>query len=198
MKVDEVRKRPVLTLLDLCCGTGDMGITLNRMARTPLQLTSLDFCGPMLEQAKKRWEDTAPRRLTQEFLRADAQATGLPAGHYDAITLLFSLRNMPSLPALFLETKRLLKPGGIFYALELSRPPSAWLRGPFYLYLNHLLPLMGGLLSGQAVAYRYLAASIMRFPAPPEVVSLLRQAGLAKAEATSWSGGLVTLYQAES
>jgi demethylmenaquinone methyltransferase/2-methoxy-6-polyprenyl-1,4-benzoquinol methylase len=63
-------------------------------------------------------------------------------------------------------------------------------------YLHHVLPLVGGIVSGQSAAYRYLPASIARFPRPPQMLRLLAQAGFVEA---AWDGYLLRaagLYRA--
>jgi demethylmenaquinone methyltransferase/2-methoxy-6-polyprenyl-1,4-benzoquinol methylase len=92
------------------------------------------------------------------------------------------------------DIHRALKPGGRLVVLEFSQPPG--LLGALYrLYSGHLLPLVGGLVSGDASAYSYLPASIARFPGPEEFADLLRKAGFDDVAQRSLTGGIVHVHR---
>ena len=78
--------------------------------------------------------------------------------------------------------------------MEFSLPSSTWLRGGYLFYLRHIVPLMGGVLSGQPQAYRYLNQSIEQFAQPQKMLHWMRQAGFEQLQAVCMHVGTVTLY----
>ena len=78
--------------------------------------------------------------------------------------------------------------------LECNQPPG--LTGAIYsLYFKRVLPTLGGLISGAPAAYRYLPASVERFPRPPRMLSLMSEAGFRNARWTGYTFGTAGLYR---
>ena len=91
---------------------------------------------------------------------------------------------------------RVLRPGGKLLILEFS-PPSQGIVGSLSrIYISTIVPLVGGLLSGDPAAYRYLRSSITGFLAPAEVCRLLTEAGLCRVRHLPLTGGIVALHTA--
>ncbi len=171
--------------VDLCCGTGEVTAALARRVGSR-QVVGVDFSPQMLERARARFPDLC-------FVQADALDTGLPSSAFDGATVAFALRNVESLDALFAEMTRLVRPGGRVVSLELSRPPG--LLGVLHgLVLRWLVPLLGGLFSGQGRAYRYLATSIAVFLPVEDVAERMRRVGLGEIRIVPLHGGIVTLH----
>ena len=70
-----------------------------------------------------------------------------------------AVRNFIDREAAFREQRRVLRPGGRVICLEISKPPRNLLRPFFLLYFNHLVPIAGGIISGQTRCL-YLPAPI--------------------------------------
>ena len=115
---------------------------------------------------------------------------------FDALTVAFGLRNMPSYLGALREMRRVLRPGGHLLILDFS-VPGGWWRGAYRLYLHRGLPTVAGLLSGERHAYEYLAESIERFPRGGTMLTLLAEAGFDHGKAEELTGGIVSLYTAE-
>src|SRR5207249_552676 len=98
-------------------------------------------------------------------IEADSLALPFAAEKFDVATVAFGLRNLEDTAAGLVEMKRVLKPGGAAIVLEFSRPVVPVFRELFEFYFHHILPHLGALISGQSSAYRYLPASVHRFPA---------------------------------
>jgi demethylmenaquinone methyltransferase/2-methoxy-6-polyprenyl-1,4-benzoquinol methylase len=177
--VRELRLPGGATVLDLACGTGDL---CNELRRSGYRAIGFDFSHGMLLAA------TTDAPLVQaDILRlpaADASADGATCG--------FALRNVSDLPALFEETARVLRPGGRAAFLEASEPDGGLMRTGHRVYLNHVVPLIGGLLSDRD-AYRYLPESMAYLPPNPQMVAMLREAGFPDAVRLPLSGGIVQL-----
>ncbi len=173
------------TAVDLCCGTGELTRALARLAG-PENVVGLDFVPEMLERARLRHPGI-------RFLEADALATALPEGSFDGASVAFALRNVEDVEALFREMTRLVRPGGRVVSLELTRPGG--LLGCLHgLVLRWIVPLVGGMLSGQGGAYRYLARSIAEFLPVEEVARRMERAGLEEIRILPLTGGIVTLH----
>lgn len=175
-------------VLDLCCGTGDLAFEIARTSRC----TACDFTWNMLTCARaKSKANGIPIALTC----ADTLALPFGDDRFDRATIAFGIRNLESMSAGLAEIRRVLKPGGRLAILEFSQPNRAWLKLPYRIYLDWLLPAVGGLLSKKE-AYRYLAESIQGFPVPEILIDLLKEAGFVDARYTRLSGGIVAIHLA--
>ncbi|MCE7939309.1 MAG: methyltransferase domain-containing protein, partial [Chloroflexi bacterium CFX6] len=112
------------------------------------------------------------------WVRGDGQRLPFADAAFDAVTSAFVLRNFADLPAAYADMARVVRPGGRVVALEIS-PDSAPLWRPlFELYFGRVVPRLGGWITGDATAYRYLPASVAAFLAPDELAAVMRGAGL--------------------
>ncbi|MBM3746583.1 MAG: bifunctional demethylmenaquinone methyltransferase/2-methoxy-6-polyprenyl-1,4-benzoquinol methylase UbiE [Acidobacteria bacterium] len=177
--------QPGARVLDLCCGTGDLLLALQ--AGRPLPVIGCDFSRAMLALARRK----APRCALVE---ADALRLPFADASLDLITIAFGFRNLTDYHTGLEEMRRVLKPGGTLAILEFSRPSHRWWAALFGFYSRFVLPLAGGIISGEPTAYRYLPASVRRFPSPDELATDLRQAGFDGVTCELMSGGIVTLH----
>lgn len=139
------RLQPVLdrqdaTVIDLCCGTGDLMLALRAKAKA--RVLGSDFCHPMLTAAKQKAEVGSP------FFEADALKLPIGDRTVDAITVAFGFRNLANYEAGLGELRRVLKPGGIAAILEFSQPPNPAFNALYGFYSKNILPRIGGLISG--------------------------------------------------
>ena len=175
--------RPDASVLDICCGTGDMTAAL--LARRPASaepVTGLDFSSEMLALAHSKYPSENVR-----WIEGDAMTLPFPDNSFDLVTSAFGFRNLTNYAAGLTEIHRVLRPGGSIGILECNQP--AGLSGTFYnLYFHRILPLVGGWLSGERTAYDYLPASVRRFPRPPRMLQLMKEAGFTDC---AWDGYLL-------
>jgi demethylmenaquinone methyltransferase/2-methoxy-6-polyprenyl-1,4-benzoquinol methylase len=174
-------------ILDVATGSGVLAERLTRACPTAT-VVGADFCQPLLRRA-------AAAGRVKALVRADALRLPFADGAFDALTVAFGLRNMVSWPDALREMRRVLQPGGHVLVLDFSLP-EGWWRGLYLFYLEHCLPKIAGMVSGERGAYEYLAKSICRFPRGDAMLELLRAAGFTGASATGLSGGIVSLYSA--
>ncbi len=163
-------------VLDVGTGTGDLALDVARSAPTA-HVVGLDYTGPMLARAPAK---AAQRGLAGRvgWVRGDGQRLPFADAAFDAVTSAFVLRNFADLPAAYADMARVVRPGGRVVALEIS-PDSAPLWRPlFELYFGRVVPRLGGWITGDATAYRYLPASVAAFLAPDELAAVMRGAGL--------------------
>jgi len=162
-------------ILDLCCGTGDLALEIARIADRRINITGYDLNDKMLEVARKKAGEKKIR--TVEFKTGDAGNMPFASQEFDRVTIGFGFRNLtwenPRRSKYLEEISRVLKTGGRLLILE-SAVPKNPLIGLFYrLYLTLVLIPLGGLLSGNWKAYRYLAGSSSGFYDITELHSML-------------------------
>jgi demethylmenaquinone methyltransferase / 2-methoxy-6-polyprenyl-1,4-benzoquinol methylase len=176
--------KPDDTVLDACCGTGDLALAAASAAG---EVTGVDFSERMLERARRKSNAI-------EWVRADVLDLPFPEGRFDVVTVGFGVRNLADLEAGLHELARVLRPGGRLACLEITRPRGA-LRPFFRLWFDGLVPLAGKLLPG-GFAYSYLPASVRRFPGPGDLAAVMANAGFADIRWKLLGGGIVALHTA--
>jgi demethylmenaquinone methyltransferase/2-methoxy-6-polyprenyl-1,4-benzoquinol methylase len=175
--------------LDLCAGTLDVGAELTREAGFRGFIVGADFAVPMLQAGVGK----APRdRLAP--VGADAQLLPLADDSMDGATVAFGIRNVASLDVALREVYRVLAPGAKFVILEFTTPRAAIVRTLYHFYFHHLLPLIGGLISGHHTAYRYLPRSVANFPAERELAARMKAAGFSDVHWESLSLGIAAIH----
>ncbi|HEX9380957.1 MAG TPA: bifunctional demethylmenaquinone methyltransferase/2-methoxy-6-polyprenyl-1,4-benzoquinol methylase UbiE [Gaiellaceae bacterium] len=178
--------RPGASVLDACCGTGDLAVAC---ARAGARVTGLDFSEPMLERARRK----APEL---EWVRGDLLELPFADGRFDAATVGFGVRNVEDLDRALRELRRVLRAGGRLAILEITRPRGVL--APFYkFWFDGVVPLLGKLLPGGS-AYTYLPASVRRFPGPEDLAARIAAAGFADVRVRLFAGGIVALHTASA
>lgn len=183
------------SVLDLATGSGDVAFALADGLPPGVQVTGMDFCQPMLDEAVKK-RAGSPRWAAIEFLPGDGLAVPLPTASFDAVTIAFGLRNMADRSKALGEMRRVLRPGGGLFVLEFSQP-FFWLRPFYFAYLKIVLPALAGLVTGDRAAYEYLGGSIEQFPDRHALAGEIHRAGFVNVTATPFTGGLVALHAAK-
>jgi demethylmenaquinone methyltransferase/2-methoxy-6-polyprenyl-1,4-benzoquinol methylase len=177
------------TALDVACGTGDVALAIR--AAGAREVIGLDFSPVMIEAARAKARE---RTSDVHFLVGDAMALPFAANSFDACTVAFGLRNMPDYPAAIAEMTRVLRPGGKFICLEMTPFRTPVLGRLFSFYFERIMPLAGGLLTGDITAYRYLPKSVAAFPTSTQLVMLMRAAGLTNTHVTMLGFGTVAIH----
>ena len=184
---------PSIDLLDLATGTGDQMLSLVNQIKSGL---GIDMSEEMLKLgARKASKKGHADKLS--FLRGDATAISLPEEAVDAVTMSFGIRNVTDVSLCMQEMHRVLRPSGRTLILEFSLPKNRLIRAAHLFYLRKVLPAVGGFISGNKEAYRYLNSTIETFPYGAEFCKLLEEAGFERARAIPLSFGIATLYVGE-
>lgn len=191
-----VLTRPNANVLDLCCGTGDLGLTFAREAGDAgSKIIGADFVHEMLTRAHEKGKASGDAR--PRFIEADALNLPFADSSFNLVAAAFGFRNLANYSAGFQEIKRILRPGGNAAILEFAEPKGAMLSGLFQFYFHRILPALGGIISGNRKAYGYLPTSVSGYPAPEEVAGLMKSSGFSDVQFERWMGGLVTLHIAK-
>lgn len=166
-------------------------------------MTGYDFSASMLELARrKKLELDRDQEVPEiDFLEGDAGAMPFEDGFFDAVGITFGLRNLVyenSYAEKHLsEIRRVLRKAGRLIILESSKPDHPAWRFFNSLYLQLILPYLGGAVSGNLKAYRYLARSSKNYYSIREMGSILEQAGFNILESEALFLGSVMLVVAE-
>jgi demethylmenaquinone methyltransferase/2-methoxy-6-polyprenyl-1,4-benzoquinol methylase len=194
--VDSIRDilaRPDARVLDVCCGTGDVALALERernksgAARRPVLAS--DFCRPMLDGARKKLHSYG-----SPLFEGDAMRLPLPDASVDALTVAFGFRNLANYRKGLQEFHRLLAPGGRLAILEFSQPTVPLLGPLFDLYFRYVLPPIGNAVSGSGGAYSYLQKSVERFYSAEELAAEMRSVGFDMVSFRRLTGGISCLH----
>lgn len=185
-----------LRVLDLATGTCDALLGLYRESGRISKGVGLDMSANMLSLGRDKLEH---RNLlgSLSLMRADAEEIAIRDDSFDAATIAFGIRNVPDVPKALRDIRRILKPDGRALILEFSLPSNAVFRALYLFYFRHVLPTVGGLVSGDRSAYQYLNQSVEQFPYGEAFCELLRDAGYKNIAATPLSFGIATLYEGE-
>ena len=183
--------KPGAIALDICCGTADLTLELEQHAR----VIGCDFCHPMLVIGNDK---IAGRKAGRAAL-AEGDALRLPFedSSFDVITVAFGLRNLEDVEGGLREMHRLLKPGGRVAILEFSTPVIPVFRQIFDFYFHHLLPRIGGIISGSKGAYSYLPQSVRSFPSQKRLADMMRSVGYDNVRYHNLSAGIAALHLGE-
>ena len=166
--------RKARRVLDLCCGSGDLCFLAED--RGAVSVVGVDFTLPMLAVARERRKNEERR---SQFVQADALALPFADGTFDAVTISYGLRNIADLDAALREMRRVLAPGGRAVVLDFGKPDNAFAGGAYRAFLHAMMPAVGWLFHGDPETYRYIPASLERFPAQRGVERMMRAAGFA-------------------
>ena len=189
------QKEEGIHLLDLATGTADQVLFLCENHPTQIKKAiGMDLSEGMLDigrvKVKKRNLDA---KITLKS--GDACALPLEDAHFDAITISFGIRNVPDVPKALREMHRILQPGGKALILEFALPQNAAVRFGHLFYLRHVLPTVGGIISGDRAAYRYLNTSIEAFPYGNDFAKLMTDAGFSQCHVHNLTFGIANIYE---
>jgi demethylmenaquinone methyltransferase/2-methoxy-6-polyprenyl-1,4-benzoquinol methylase len=181
---------PTVRALDLCTGTGDL---LPGLAKRYHAVTGSDFCEPMLAIARERM-----RKLQRPVTLIEADALALPfeSGSFDLVTVAYGVRNFENLERGLKEIHRVLAPGGSVVILEFGQPTLPVFRELYQFYSRFFMPTIGGILTGNREAYRYLPKTAALFPSGTGFLNELSKIGFSNCSARPLSWGVAYIYSA--
>lgn len=183
-------------ILDVACGTGDSTVSIAKAAAEGTTVIGADISeGMMALVAEKAEKAGVGDRIRLEV--ADGEALPYADGSFDRVTCAFGIRNFENKGKGLAEFLRVLRPGGRAVILELSVPQNRLVRWVYDLYFSHLLPKIGGAVSGDKAAYRYLPASVHGFPPPADFCRMMTEAGFAGFRFRTFTFGLCRMYVGE-
>ena len=186
--IDAAGIEPGSRVLDLACGTGDLAL---RASATGAAVVGLDLTRPMIVLARQK-----PGAGRIGWLVGDMGALPVATGSVTVVTTGYGLRNVPDLPRALAEIHRVLRPAGRLASLDFNRPESPALRAIYLAYLTVVGSTLGWCLHRDPDTYRYIPASIRRYPGARGVVTLLQAAGFQDVRHVRVLGGLMAIHLA--
>jgi demethylmenaquinone methyltransferase / 2-methoxy-6-polyprenyl-1,4-benzoquinol methylase len=175
------------TFVDACCGTGDLGADF---ARAGARVVGVDFTPEMLRFARPK----LGRAGAGLVVHGDALRLPLRSRAADVAGVAFGVRNLADPGAGLAELARVVRPGGRVLVLEFSTPRSRLFGALYRAYFTGLLPWIGGIVSGDREAYRYLPRTVLAWPSPAAFQQMMERAGLERCGFRLLSGGIACLH----
>jgi demethylmenaquinone methyltransferase/2-methoxy-6-polyprenyl-1,4-benzoquinol methylase len=173
-------------VLDLACGTGDLAFA---SAARGARVIGLDITPRMLVLARGKHDGGSVT-----WIVGDMGALPIASASCQAITTGYGLRNVPDLTTALDEIVRVLAPGGVVGSLDFDRPESPLVRAIYLRYLTMVGGALGWMLHRDPDTYRYIPASIRRYPGARGVADMMRRAGLVDVRHVPLLGGFMALH----
>lgn len=175
--------------LDLCAGTMDVSAALARTEGFSGRVVAADFAEPMLRAGVGK----APAGTASPIV-ADALRLPLRDASVAGAIVAFGARNLAELDTGLREARRVLARDGRLVVLEFTTPRSPFVRAAYHAYFHHLLPVIGGMISGHRTAYQYLPESVARFFTEEELATRMRSAGFVDVSWRSLTFGIAAIH----
>lgn len=179
------------SVLDVATGTGDLAFEFRRAVGSKGHVVGVDFCAPMIERARAKSRRSG---LNVEFLEGDALNLPWPDGTFDVASIAFGVRNVDDPKRCLDEMARVVRPGGRVLVLEFGQPEGL-LSLPYKGYSRLVLPVVGGIVTGQKGAYDYLRRTAAAFPSGDRFADIMESTGrFCDVRVVELSGGIAYLY----
>ncbi|MBQ4278968.1 MAG: bifunctional demethylmenaquinone methyltransferase/2-methoxy-6-polyprenyl-1,4-benzoquinol methylase UbiE [Rikenellaceae bacterium] len=180
-------------VLDVATGTGDLALMLARRI-DGATVTGVDLSAQMLAVGRDK---IAAKGLADRvrLVQGDAERLPFDDASFDAVTAAFGVRNFQDIPAGIGEMARVLRPGGTMLVLEFTMPRNKIFAAVYRFYFHRILPAVGGLLSRDRKAYRYLPSSVEEFAGACDLLEVMRAAGLGGCTRHPLMGGVAQIWR---
>lgn len=191
--IKKLRSHSPKVILDIATGTGDFAVAASKIKE--VKITGIDISEGMLNVGRKK---IAKKNLSEQidFLKADSEDLPFRSDTYDAAIVGFGVRNFENLNKGLSEILRVIKPGGVFYILEFSKPVSTPFKQIYMFYFMRILPFIGRLISKDSRAYSYLPESVNEFPDGERFLSILADVGFEGNKCFKQTFGIASIYEA--
>src|SRR5665811_1341369 len=189
--VDRTDVSPGDSVLDVCCGTGDLSFELASRVSPGGNVIGSDFSEPMLDLAREKAESR--RSASVRFEWGDALDLPYDDSRFDAVTVGFGVRNFADRDRGLREMARVLQPGGRLVILEFTEPRRPPFSTFYSLWFDRIVPVLGRL-TPNPEAYSYLAESVRGFPDPEGLGAKMDAAGFERIRWLLTAGGILAIH----
>ena len=188
LKLTELNSHSIL--LDVACGTGDVAIQARRMGVQIIY--GADFSHNMLKlfDKKSKWVDGKLVQMVAEKIPFKNESV-------TNITVAFGVRNFYDIQEGFNSFYRILKPNGKATVIEFRMPSNKIIKSIYKFYFKNILPVLGGIISGDKAAYTYLPDSVEEFDEKVNLEKLLTNSGFNKIKKYNFTFGTVQVVIAK-
>ena len=187
--INMMNPRDKRKLVDVACGTGDVGKLFLDVTNKEAEITCIDPNKRMIDQGKQKLSNYK----NVKWIISPAEKLPLSDNSFDYYTISFGLRNTKNLNKVLSEAYRVLKPGGRYLCLEFSKIQNSNLD---FIYKNYskLIPIIGQFVVGEKEPYEYLIKSIEQFINQDELIELMEKNNFQKCSYRNLSGGIVSIH----
>jgi demethylmenaquinone methyltransferase/2-methoxy-6-polyprenyl-1,4-benzoquinol methylase len=189
--IKKLRAQKPERVLDIATGTADLAIMASKHAK---QVIGADISEGMMAMGREKIAKKGITNITLQY--GDSENLPFADNTFDAITVAFGVRNYENLEKGLADMLRVLKPGGMVYVLEFSRPRKFPVKQAYFFYFNNVLPRWGKVLSKDTSAYSYLPESVKAFPDGEDFIAILKKCGYTETKFEFLSNGIAALYTA--
>ena len=180
-------------ILDVATGTADFAIAATGIEGA--KVVGIDISEGMLEVGRRKVEKKDLAEIIK-LIKADSENLPFVNDKFDAAIVGFGVRNFENLKKGLSEIKRVLKPGGVFYILEFSKPEKSPYKQFYQFYFTRILPFIGRMVSKDSTAYTYLPESVNEFPDGEKFLTILAEVGFVGNKCFSQTFGIASIYEA--
>jgi demethylmenaquinone methyltransferase/2-methoxy-6-polyprenyl-1,4-benzoquinol methylase len=178
-------------ILDVATGTADLAIAAAQLC--PDQIIGIDISPKMLEQGRQKINEKKLEHIIVLEI-GNAEHLNFETGFFDIVMAAFGVRNFENLELGLKEFHRVLRDGGIVMVLEFSKPRRFPVKQIFLFYSKYFLPILGGLISKNREAYKYLPNTVAEFPDGDEFCAMLCSAGFISTKHYPQTFGIASIY----
>ncbi len=180
-------------VLDCATGTGDLAIEFKKAVGETGTVIGTDFCQGMLDKAPSK---AKKEKVDVIFELADCMNLDYPEDEFDVTSIAYGVRNVANPKKAISEMARVTQPEGHVMILETGETETPLVKSFVNLYMKHIVPRLGGLVSGNRSAYEYLQDSSQKFPSGEDFVKLMESTGaFEKVEYRRIMGGASYIYK---
>ena len=189
----ELPERRHLQVLDVATGTADIPVIFLKHSTRIESIIGIDPSSKMLALGKLKVLSEGMGEFVQ-LMEGRAEDLSFLKQKFDVITMGFGIRNVENVDLVLSQMFQVLKTSGRAIILEFSMPHFKPLRYFYLFYLRHLLPVLGGIISGKPGAYRYLNQTVETFPEGDEFLARMKKAGFADLRMQRLTFGVASIY----
>ncbi|MGD8352684.1 MAG: bifunctional demethylmenaquinone methyltransferase/2-methoxy-6-polyprenyl-1,4-benzoquinol methylase UbiE [Pseudomonadota bacterium] len=191
-EVPDTGEAPVL---DIATGTADVALAIEKHCPGDSLIVGIDFTIPMLKVGAEKVARTGRGRI--KLTAGDAYSLPFKDSVFGAATIAFGLRNLSHRTDGLREMARVLVPGGRVVILEFSPMNKLVIGGFFRFYFHRVMPVIGGIISGNRHAYVYLPESVDQFPDPVQLGREMMEAGFTDVKYRALTFGIAYIHVGE-
>jgi len=178
-------------LLDIGSGNGQIVLEAGRQYPDCICVAA-DLTLAMLTVGKRKKFPIEPN-----WTAADSCKLPFPEGIFDGVISGFLIRNLGDIKVGLENQYRILKTSGRIAILDTTKPSNHILAPIIRFYMTTIIPIIGGLFTGNKEAYAYLNKSTEGFLRAEELAAYLAAVGFKKVAYRQFAFGMVTVHWGE-